>query len=78
MLQSEVAVWLHRQAQRNRLATERVRAVAARSVRWCRVSGYHLPALQHAASLAASELQILVEQFAEGSRMSVGRNTRSR
>lgn len=74
MLQSEVAVWLHRQTQRNHLAAERVRAVAARSVRWCRVSGYHTPALQTAASLAVSELQILVERFAEHNRMAVTRS----
>jgi hypothetical protein len=78
MLQSEIAVWLHREARRNRLATERVRAVAARSVRWCRASGYHTPSLQHAAALAASELQILVEQFAKNSRMTVAREARSR
>jgi len=78
MLQSEVAVWLHRHAQRNRIAAERVRAVAARSVRWCRANGYHAPALQNAASLAVSELQILVERFAEGNRVAVARQTRSR
>jgi hypothetical protein len=65
MERNDIAVWLTRRAKLNRLSAERVRVVAARAVRWCRVSGYNKPALHHAASLAASELQIIVERFAE-------------